>query len=419
MTHDLPVSRNSDGGRSIDQDGSFARATPAIARAINQRSVVKALQQRGPLSRSQAARVVGLSKPTVSAVFRELIDAGLLRGVGSTRGSQGPRASLYEVNNDATWVVGIDVGRRWVRAAAANLSGEIVSRVDEPARLRTNARLLDQIGTIARQVTREHGLAWSDVSQVTVGSPGVVDPERKLMMLSANLPGWERQGMVEAIRAEFEGTNVHIENDVNLAALGELWKGHGRNGDNFAYLWIGSGVGLGLIINGRLYRGARGLAGEIGHLPIGFDAPNTRKHDRHWPSWFDSATVNDAIGRLAEARHEGSPTMRNVFALARKGDALAREVVDLEARLLARAIAVVVGVMDPEVVILGGGVGHNGDLLLQPIERELRLLTPLSVRLLNSALGADAVLHGAVGVAISAAWDDILGSVGAESAVAD
>lgn len=346
-------------------------------------------------------------------MFNELIDAGLLNDVGSTHGSQGPRAALYEVNNDATWVVGIDVGRRWVRAAVANLSGEIAARIDEPARLRSEKSLLEQIGTMARRVAAEHGLAWTDVSQVAVGSPGVVDPERRLLMLSANLPGWERQGMVESIRAEFDGTDVHIENDVNLAALGELWKGHGRGCDHFAYLWIGSGVGLGLVINGQLYRGARGLAGEIGHLPIGLDEPPA--DDRLHPGWFDSETVNRAIDRLSEARDEGPLTLQRVFSLARKGDALAREVVDLEAKLMARAIAAIVGVVDPELVILGGGVGHNGDLLLQPIERELRVLTPLSARLLNSALGADAVLHGAIGTAVSAAWDSMLASVGGDA----
>lgn len=376
--------------------------------------MVEALQQRGPLSRSQAARVVGLSKPTVSAVFNELIDAGLLGDVGSTRGTQGPRASLYEVNNDATWVVGIDVGRRWVRAAVSNLSGELVARIDEPARLRSDRTLLEQIGAIARKAAAERDLPWSKVSQVAVGSPGVVDPERRLMMLSATLPGWERQGMVEAIRGEFEGTEVHIENDVNLAALGELWKGHGRGGDNFAYLWIGSGVGLGIVINGALYRGARGLAGEIGNMPIGSDEPHEVTADHPWPGWYDSPAIRAAIGRVAASRGEQSVSLENVFSYARHGDALGREVVELEAKLLARAIAAIIGVLDPELVILGGGVGHNGDLLLQPIERELRLLTPLQTRLLNSALGTDAVLHGAIGTAVSAAWDSLLGTVGSD-----
>jgi predicted NBD/HSP70 family sugar kinase len=292
-----------------------------------------------------------------------------------------------------------------------------VARIDEPARLRSEKTLLEQIGTIARAVAAEHGVAWSDVSQVAVGSPGVVDPERRLMMLSANLPGWERQGMVESIRAEFDGTEVQIENDVNLAALGELWKGHGRGCDNFAYFWIGSGVGLGLIINGQLYRGARGLAGEIGHLPIGLDEPPA--DDRPHPGWFDSQVVAEAIEALAASRDEGPLTLQRVFSLARKGDALARAVVDLEAKLMARAIASIVGVMDPELVILGGGVGHNGDLLLQPIERELRVLTPVSARLLNSALGADAVLHGAIGTAVAAAWGSMLASVGGEAELAE
>jgi predicted NBD/HSP70 family sugar kinase len=383
-----------------------------MVRAINQRSVVEAIQHHGALSRSQVARVVGLSKPTVSEVFNELLATELLRGVGSTLGRQGPRASLFEVNNEAAWVVGIDVGRRWVRAALADLSGTIVARRDERVRLRSSQSLLDQIGGIARAVTKERELDWERVTQVTVGSPGVVDPSRGRLVLAANLPGWERQGIVEAIRTEF-ATGVHIENDVNLAALGELWKGHGRTCGNFAYLWIGTGVGLGLIIDGRLHRGAHGLAGEIGHLPIGLaEAPASDPGETGaaGPGWFASSAVADAIVRLASTRGVDGPlTLRSVFSLARKGDPLAREVVEVEARLLARAVSTVAAVVDPELVILGGGVGHNGDLLLEPIERELLAITPLSMRVVTSALGTDAVLHGAVGTAVSAAWDQLLG----------
>jgi predicted NBD/HSP70 family sugar kinase len=241
----------------------------------------------------------------------------------------------------------------------------------------------------------------------------VVDPSRGRLVLAANLPGWERQGIVEAIRTEFD-TSVHIENDVNLAALGELWKGLGRTRDNFAYLWIGTGVGLGLVIDGRLYRGAHGLAGEIGHLPIGIGEEPVAAADEAGPAgrgWFASSAVADAIVQLASTRGMTGPlTLRSVFSLARKGDPLAREVVEVEAKLLARAVSTIAAVVDPELVILGGGVGHNGDLLVEPIERELRSITPLSMPVVTSALGTDAVLHGAVGTAISAAWDELLGS---------
>ncbi|MGI5499719.1 ROK family transcriptional regulator [Lentzea sp. CA-135723] len=383
-----------------------------MVRAINRRSVVEAIAHHGALSRSQVARAVGLSKPTTSEVVTGLLAAGLIREAGSTSGTQGPKAVLYEVNDSAAHVIGIDLGRRWVRAAVADLSGRIIARHDERARLRSNQTLLEQIGDVARTVMREKGIDWPQVAQVVVGSPGVADPVRGVVMLPANLPGWERQGMIESIRSRFEAP-VKIENDVNLAALGELTQGHGRQTGDFAYLWIGTGVGLGLVIDGRLHRGAHGLAGEIGFLPISADPEYAASR---WPRWFASPAVQEATDRLAAAREmTNPPTLRTVFSLARKGDPLAREVVDVVAGLVARAVSTVAGVVDPEMIILGGGVGHNGDLLLHPIEMALRSLTPLSVQVVTSALGTDAVLHGAVGTATSAAWDALL----AESATSE
>jgi predicted NBD/HSP70 family sugar kinase len=347
------------------------------------------------------ARESGLSKPTVSQVLSQLTRADLVRQVGRSRGAKGPSALLYELNARAGWVVGIDVGRRWLRAAVADLSGEVLARRDERARVRSAATLVAQVGEAARTVARQAGVRWTQVTQATVGSPGVFDPERGLVAMAPNLPGWGRHGLVEALREEL-GITVTFENDVNLAALGEQARGLGQGVRDFVYLWVGTGVGLGLVLNGELYRGARGAAGEIAYLPIGPVDPHDPSVRRR--GLFEETAAGASVVRLAKEAGMGPPlNAERVFAAARRGVPAATAAVRAEAANLALGIAAVAAVVDPELVILGGGVGRSGDLLVPALEEELRRVSPLHPRVAVSTLGDDAVLLGAVATALGAA----------------
>ena len=236
--------------------------TPSLLRAINERTILDLIHSQGPLSRAQVARVSGLSKPTVSLALTGLLDAQLVREVGRSRGERGPSALLYELNPQAGLVVGIDIGRRWVRAAIADIAGAIVARRDEHAKVGSARLLIGQVGAVARRLATEAGVDWSHVTHATIGSPGVFDPEHGYVAMAPNLPGWGRTGLVQAVRDEL-GTNVSFENDVNLAALAEATHGLGRNVSNFVFLSVGTGVGMGLVIDGRVYRGSHGAAGEV------------------------------------------------------------------------------------------------------------------------------------------------------------
>ena len=388
--------------------GTITAGTPSLLRAINERSVLELVRRHSPISRAYIARESGLSKPTVSLALSGLLEGGLVREVGRSRGGRGPTAVLYEVNPSAGWVVGIDVGRQWVRAAIANISGAIVARRQERAQVRSADSLIGQIGSIAHQLAAEAGIRWNQVTAATLGSPGVFDPERGVMLMAPNLPGWGRQGLVEAVRREL-GTSVTFENDVNLAAIGEGAHGHGREVGNFVYLSVGTGVGAGLVLRGSLHRGAGGGAGEIGYLPIGHqDGPPA---SRRWGA-FEEATAAAGVVRAAKGfGMKGPLTAERVFLAARRGDPAATRAVAIEATRLATAIATLTLVLDPELVVLGGGIGRNGDLLIDPIERELRHL-PFRPRLLVSALGEDAVLQGAVATALEAARDRVFARPG-------
>jgi predicted NBD/HSP70 family sugar kinase len=378
--------------------------TPSLLRAINERSVLVCIERQGPMSRASVARESGLSKPTVSLALSGLLEAGLVREVGRSRGGRGPSALLYELNPQAGWVVGIDVGRRWVRAAIADIAGTVVARRDERARVASAGSLIGQIGEIAHDLAREAGLGWAQVTHAAIGSPGVFDRTRGLIRMAPNLPGWGRQGLVEAVRKVL-GTNVTFENDVNLAALGEQAHGHGRGVRNFVYLSVGTGIGMGLIVEGRLYTGSTGAAGEIGYMPLGPD-PSRSAHSR-WGALEEAAAAAGMVRTARELGMRPPLSALKVFNAAHRGDAAARQAIALEAERLALAIATVTPILDPELVVLGGGIGRNGDLLLGLIERELRRWSPFQPRVLTSALGDDGVVLGAVATALEAARERV------------
>jgi predicted NBD/HSP70 family sugar kinase len=392
------------GGR-LRRDHTITVGTPGLLRAINERTILELIHRQGPLSRAQAARVSGLSKPTVSLSLASLLDSGLVREVGRSRGERGPSAVLYELNPMAGWVVGIDVGRIWVRAAIADIAGTIRVRRDERAKVSSAKTLIGQIGGMARRLAGEAGVGWGQVTHAALGSPGVFDPAHGYMAMAPNLPGWGRHGLVEAVRHEL-GTNVSFENDVNLAALAERAHGHGRNVSNFVFLSVGTGVGMALVVEGQLYRGAHGAAGEIAYMPLGMGDPHDPSNRRRGA--FEEAAAAAGIVRIAVKLGMRQPlSPEKIFMAARRGHVVASRVVQVEAERLALAIATVTPVLDPELVILGGGIGRNGDLLLEPIERELRQLLPFRPRVAVSALGEDAVLRGAVATALEVARDRV------------
>ncbi len=366
--------------------------------------MLESIRYIGPVSRAQIARDSGLSKPTVSQALTALLRARLVKEAGRTSGGKGPTAVLYELNPRAGWVVGLDVGRDWVRAAIADLTGEMVARRDERARVRSAATLISQVGDVAHGLAAEAGIRWKQVTYAAVGSPGVFQPSRGQVSLAHNLPGWGRSGLIEALEQEL-GTKLGFENDVNLATMGERWQGLGKDVENFIYLHVGTGVGMGLVLGGRLHRGSTGAAGEVAYLPIGGD-PHSRVNRKRGS--LENILGAAAVVELARGEGMGAPlTPRKIFAAARRGDAGARRVVGVVAKRIALSVAAVVPVVDPELVILGGGLGRNGDLLLDPVVAELAAISPFQPRVDVSALGADAEVVGAVAMALNEAQEQL------------
>ncbi|MFE9452799.1 ROK family protein [Streptomyces sp. NPDC006739] len=365
-------------------------------RSTNERMLLDRLRSLGAASRAQLARESGLSKPTVSSALASLAAAGLVHEVGTHAPERGRTAVLYAPDPAAGHVLGVDVGRSWLRVAVADLDGSVVARSDVRNRARTSGAMAELVVGTARQVVAGSGVDPAEVVHGVVGTPGVYDEERRRVRYAMHLPGWGRAGLFDRMREEL-GLPLEVHNDANLAALGEYAFGVGAGSRLFAYILIGTGLGMGVVSEGRLFTGAHGLAGEIGFLP--------------WPGRQKPERLEDAVSGLAvvEAARRfgmrGQLTAKAVFDAARQGDPAAVEAVRLEGERIAHTVAAAAAVLDPDLVVLGGGVGHSVDLLLRPVREHLRTLTPLRPRVAASGLGEDAVLLGAVATALGTARD--------------
>ena len=382
--------------------GTGQAARPQLIRALNEQLLLSQIRQVGPCSRADLARLSGLSKPTVSLALANVERSGLVRIAGQRTGVPGRSARLYEIRPEAGFVLGLDIGQHYLRGALADLAGEI--RAQHSTRTRATSvrgRLADLID-LADTLCEEAGVARNSITQTVIGSPGVYDPRRNAMALTGGLSGLSRPAVLTGLREAF-GQDLVVENDVDAAALAERAHGHGREFASFAFVWIGTGIGLGLVLDGRLHRGAHGVAGEIAYMPIS-EGQGTDEEDARRRGALEAAGSASAVVRAARrAGMRGQVSARSVVASAARGDERATAVVAGEARLVAKAISAVVTVVDPELVVLGGGIGQAPGFAAA-VTAELRGLSPVLPEVRVRALGTDAVVDGCLASGTELAW---------------
>lgn len=421
--------------------GGLIAARPALIRALNEQLLLDHIRSTGPYSRADLARLSGLSKPTVSLALANLERAGLVRLAGQRTGVPGRTALLYEVRPEAGFVLGLDIGLRYLRGAVADLAGEIRARLSVPVRATTVGGRVAELVELADELCARAGITRAAVTQTVVGSPGVYDPQRNLMALTGGLPGWDQPEALAGLRTAF-GPALAIENDVDAAALAERALGVGQEADNFAFVHVGSGVGMGLVLGGRLHRGVHGVAGEIAFLPIGGD-PH---------AWADADADTDADSGVGAGSHDGRvtagpegviidpeearrrgtletaagadgvvraarraglsrlATARQIFETAAAGDERAAAVVAGEARLVAAAICCVISVVDPSLIVLGGGIGQAPGFA-EAVTAALAEIAPVLPDVKVSALGTDVVVDGCLAEAAALAWTQLIASL--------
>ncbi|GAB3682730.1 ROK family protein [Actinocorallia lasiicapitis] len=385
-------------------------STTALLRVINEKAALEQIRLHGPISRPELAKNTGLSKPTISLALADLERVGLVRTVGQRTGGAGRSAMLYEVSPEAGWVVGVDIGREWVRAALANIAGEVVVRRDVRSQARSASALMEQIGGLVAELADGRTL-----THAVLATPGIYDREHRRLQLAPNIPGWQRPGVIDRL-AQRMPCEFTIENDIALAALGEQAYGLGKGLRNFVFLSIGTGLGMGVVLGGKLYRGSRGAAGEIGFLPLGSGGSDTSRGQ------LESVLSGPALVAAAQRYGmKGRWTPEMIYDAARDGDVNAVEIVGEEAANISRAIASVIAVLDPELVVLGGGLGRTGaDLLLEAVRDRLEAMTPLTPPPVEmSALEGEATVLGAVATALTTAREMLFSRAVARPAAAN
>ena len=395
-----------DAGLTAAQARTGQAARPQLLRALNEQLLLQQIRQLGPLSRAELARRSGLSKPTVSLALANAERSGLVREAGQRTGVPGRSAVLYEVRPEAGYVLGLDIGRQYLRGAVADLAGTVLATLDQRTRATsTSGRVTELIG-LAEGLCADAGIARSAISQTVIGSPGVYNPQRDAIMLAGELAAWGKPAVLAELRNAF-GEQLVVENDVDAATLAEQVHGHGREVGTFAFVWVGTGVGMGMVIDGNLYRGAHGVAGEIAFMPISAGRGADPEDERRRGMLEAAGSAAGVVRAARRAGLRGPVTARKVFQAAAAGDERAVSVVADEAALVANAICAIVTVIDPELVVLGGGIGQAPGFSTA-VATELRKLAPVMPDVRVSALGTQAVVDGCLAAGGELAWQRLI-----------
>src|ERR1700722_2579820 len=380
-------------------------ASPTVVRQLSRRGVFEALLHKGPISRADLSKVTGLSKQTISEVIDAFEQQNLVRPIGRTSGNIGRTAVLYELSPEGGHVLGVDLGGTKLTVAIADISSKVLSEATEPTHPRGGLIVLDQIAKLANRLARDANTHPSRIRSIVVGTPGVVNPRSGAIELAPNIADFGQLDVV-GLLSEKLGSTVTIENDVNLALLGEIWHGCAQNVADVAFIALGTGIGLGLSANGQLVRGEHGAAGEIGYFPIGGDPfrPEVRKQG----CLEYEAGAAGIIRRYKETGGSTVENVRSIFERIELGDKTAAKIIDDTARLVALAAAIVVATADPRLIVLGGSIGARPEFA-KKVSEELSLLLSHPIEMRPSALGNRAGVVGALAVALSRLHEHLFG----------
>ena len=385
--------------------------TPSLLREINDRAALELLLAEGALTRSQVGERTGLSKVTASQTLTRLEERGLVSVTGQQAGGRGPSAAVYSVIPSSAYVAGLDVAPEAVTTGVADVTGRVLTEVtvdpngaSNPVELVRNA-----VSTACRAARVRAG----QLRAFVIGTGGMVDPRTGDVRLSVMMPDWH-EGVLGALRGDLRRP-VTIENDVNLAAMAEHALGAARGVDDFVLVWMGMGLGLATILGGRLHRGARGAAGEIGYLPVpGVPLPEDLTHPASggFRSLADGREVRLLAERFGFRALVAADSVAAAVAAAQDGSPQGKDFLADLGRCVAVGVAAIAVTLDPQLVVLGGEVGQaGGEALARRVSAEVSRICPVTPDIVPTAVPDAPVLRGALLAAVDQARADLLASV--------
>lgn len=364
----------------------------------------------GGISRADLSRKLGISRAAVSLIVNDFLQAGLIREMQNGPTAVGRRPVLLEINPTRGRVVGIDMGSSHLSLLLTDLAANVLHESEAPFDITAGPKdSLEQLCRAMETFLAEAGFSLEDILAFGIGVPGPISAAGDTVIAPPIMPGWDRY----PIRDELEdlwSRPVSLNNDAELGALGEWAYGAGREEKNLVYIKVGSGIGAGLMIDNRVYRGETGAAGEIGHLTVRENGPLCTCGNHGCLELFSGGRAIAHRGRLAAgkeihtqlsslANREGI-TARDVAEAARRGDLVAQQIIFEAGVHLGTILAGLINLLNPGIVVVGGGVAQTGDLLLEPIrmsvrERSLQAAVE-AVRITTATLGRRSTGMGAV-----------------------
>ncbi|HEU5472329.1 MAG TPA: ROK family protein [Actinophytocola sp.] len=385
---------------------------------MNDKAALEVLLERGPLTRSQLASITGISKPTTSQLLARLQELGLVVRDGIREGLPGRTAELYRVNPKAAYVAGIDVNPGRMAVRVAEITGEVIGehRLSTPGR--TGGDVVDRVRLALTGACGPAGIGIGELGRVVIGIPGAVNPATGRLGYAPHMSGWHVPRLVEALTAGL-GARVAVENDVNLVAQAEQAYGVATGVNSFSVVWIGNGIGMALIIDGRLHRGWTGGAGEVGYMPVP-GAPTAREVGRTANHGMQAYAGGPAVHKIMRSHgfrgHDPAAAVRFAVRTLTEGQGVERRqrahaaLSEVAARV-AMGLAAIVAVVDPALVVLSGDVAlAGGEPLRMRVEQELHAISLPRPPVRLSVLSAEPVLEGALVLALRQAQDELFTS---------
>ncbi len=383
----------------------------------SEKLLIDLIRKYGEFSKADLVSFTDFSRTKITSCIDSLLSKNILVANHRTEYTGGRRSKKYSLNRNFGLVAGVDIGATSIDIGIADFTSRLLVRYSEPASVRDGPiRVLGSVCTILEKMLLEHNLNPDQLFGIGIGVPGPVDFSVGTLVSPPIMPGWDRYPIIQTIQQWFPATDVVVDNDVNVMALGEKYQGAGQEVDNLIFIKIGTGIGAGIIGEGKIYRGSSGCAGDIGHIGVSKTGPLCHCGNK---GCLEAIAAGPAIAERALNRalagesaillnyYEANGHVlraEDVGSASREGDALAIEVIRESGQYIGDVLASLVNFYNPGMIVIGGGVSNLGNLLLSSIRQAvLHRSLPLATRdllIVFSEIGPDAGVIGAINLAM-------------------